>query len=160
MAKQRMKQNIIRFVGGFLLAGVVCVTGCHTTDQADTGELASVIITGHTEMEIQKATARVFLANGYSQADPLTFEKQGTAWDKAAYGGWTENPVGIKVRVHINPQDDGVCFLGCNAFLVTDPHEAAMEEEQKLSYSRRSECEKILAQIKARLDAPPETPAP
>jgi hypothetical protein len=154
-----MRQDIIRFGGGFLLAGVFCLTGCHTTDQAGTSELASVVITGHTEKEIQKATAKVFLLNGYSQAESLTFEKQGTAWDKAAYGGWSDNPVWIKVRVHINPQNSDVCFLGCNAYLVTDAHEAAMEQEQILSHSRRSECEKILKQIKARLDAPPETRA-
>jgi uncharacterized protein with beta-barrel porin domain len=153
--KKYMSQNIFRLFGWMFLAVVACLTGCQTADQADSGDMASVEISGHTEAEIQRATAKVFLSNGYQQADRLTFEKQGTGWDKAAYGGWSSNPVWIKMRANITSVDADKYILGCNAYLVTDRNEATMEEEKKLSVSHRSECKKILDQVKARLDSPP-----
>ena len=153
--KKYLKQIICPAFGWLLLAGVASLTGCQTADHADTGEMASVIISDHTPADIQQATARVFLLNGYEQTDRLTFEKQGTAWDTAAYGGWSAGPVWIKVRAYITSPSADTGILSCNAFIVTDRHQAAMEHEQKLSHSHRSECEKILNQIKARLDSQP-----
>jgi hypothetical protein len=149
-----MSQNIFRLFGWMLLAVVACLTGCQTTDQADSGDMASVEISSHTETEIRQATAATFLANGYQQADGQTFEKQGTRWDTAAYGGWSANPVWIKVKTSITSTETGRYVLGCNAYMVVDRNQAAMEEEEKLSYSHRSECKKILDQVKARLDSP------
>ena len=150
-----IKQKFCRLFGWLLLAGAVCLTGCQSTDQADSGDMASVEISGHTEVEIQRATAKVFMSNDYQQADRLTFEKQGTGWDKMAYGGWSPNAVWIKMRVNITPAEMDKYILGCNAFIVTDRNVATMEEEKKLSISHRSECKKILDQIKAMLDSPP-----
>ena len=138
-----------------LLAVAACLTGCQTADQADSGDMASVEISGHTEAEIQQATAKIFLSNGYQQADRRIFEKQGTGWDKMAYGGWSPNPVWIKMRINITSADTDKYILGCNAYLVTDRNEATLEEEKKLSVSHRSECKKILDQVKTRLDSPP-----
>ncbi len=137
-----------------LLAGAACLTGCQTADQADSGDMASVEISGHTEAEIRQATARAFLANGYQQADGQIFEKQGTRWDTAAYGGWSANAVWIKVKTSITSAGTGRYVLGSNAYMVVDRNQAAMEEEEKLSVSHRSECKKILDQVKARLDSP------
>ena len=53
----------------FLLAVAACLTGCQTADQADSGDMASVEISGHTETEIQQAAAKVFLSSGYQQKD-------------------------------------------------------------------------------------------
>jgi hypothetical protein len=153
--KKYMSRNIFWLFGWLLLAGAAGLTGCQTTDQADSGDMASVEISSHTEAEIQQATAKVFLSNGYQQADRLTFEKQGTGWDKAAYGGWSPNPVWIKMRANITSMDADKYILGCNAYLVTDRNEATLEEEKKLSVSHRSECKKILDQIKTGLDSPP-----
>ena len=50
--KKYIKQNICRgCLAGMLLAGAACLTGCQTADQADSGDMASVEISGHTEAE-------------------------------------------------------------------------------------------------------------
>jgi len=154
-----MKFNIRQWFGLALLAGVVGLSGCQTTDQADTGALASVAVPGHTVAAIQRATTKVFASNGYQQADPLVFGKPGTAWDTAAYGGWSTGSIWIKVRVYIVAPKTGDCTLSCNAYMVTDRNQPGMEQEQKLSHSRRSECKKILDQVKTLLDSQPETAA-
>ncbi len=152
--------KLFRSLAWTLLAGLVCLAGCRTTDQADSGELASVTISGRTEAEIQQAAAGVFLADEYQQVNPLTFEKRGTGWDKLAYGGWSSNPVWIRMRLNITSAGDGRFILAGNAYAVVDRHEASMEEEKPLSVSYRSECKKILDQVKARLDSPPDVVPP
>ena len=158
--KNHLKQNFFRWFGWLLLAGAACLTGCQTTDQAGSGDMASVEISGHTESEIRQATAKAFLANGYQQTDSQTFEKQGSHWDTAAYSGWSANAVWIKVKTNITSAETGKDVLACNAYLVTDRNIATMEQEQKLSMSHRSECKKILDEVKAALDAPPAAGAP
>jgi hypothetical protein len=153
--KNYLKQNICRSFGWALLVGVACLTGCSTTDQADSGDMASTKISGHTDAEIQQAAAGAFLSNGYQKIDRLTFEKQGTGWDKMAYGGWSPNPVWIRMRINITSAGAGQSILACDAYAVVDRNEASMEEEKKLSVSYRSECKKILDQARARLDSPP-----
>ena len=154
--KHDLKHNIRRLSGWILLAGFACLGGCSTTDQADSGEMASVAISGHTDVEIQRATAKVFLSNGYQQVNPQTFEKQGTGWDKVAYGGWSSNPVWIRMRINITSAGAGRSILASDAYAVVDRNDTSMEEEKKLSVSYRSECKKILDQAKARLELPPD----
>jgi hypothetical protein len=153
--KNYLKQSVCRSLGWALLVGVACLTGCSTTDQADSGDMASMKISGHTDAEIQQAASGAFLSNGYQKIDRLTFEKQGTSWDKMAYGGWSPNPVWIRIRINITSAGAGQSILACDAYAVVDRNEASMEEEKKLSVSYRSECKKILDQARARLDSPP-----
>ena len=154
--KHYLMQNICRSFGWALLAGVAGLTGCKSTDSADSGNMASVNISGHTDAEIKQAAAKVFLWNGYQQVNPLTFEKQGTSWDKMAYGGWSSNPVWIRMRINVTPGEAGQTILACDAYAVVDRGEGSMEEEKKLFTSYRSECKKILDQTKVRLDSPPD----
>jgi len=158
--KNYFEQKLCRAFGWLLLIGVTCLTGCQTADQADSGDMASVEISGHTEAQIQQATAKAFLANGYQQADSQTFEKQGSSWDTVAYNGWSLDAVWIKVKTSVTEMETAKYALACNAFLVTDRHEVIMEQEQKLSVSHRSECKKILDQAKAALDSPRATGTP
>ena len=151
-----MKNYLNQSICWSLLVGIACLGGCSTTDQADSGEMASVTISGHTDAEIQRATAKVFLSNAYQQVDLRTFEKQGTGWDKMAYGGWSSNPVWIRMRINITSAGAGQSILAGDAYAVVDRNEATMEEEKKLSVSYRSECKKILDQAKARLELPPD----
>ena len=116
------RQNICRLSGWTLLIVVACLTGCRTTDQADSGEMASVTITARTEAEIQQAAAKVFLANEYQQINPMTYEKQGTGWDKMAYGGWSANPVWIRMKINITSAGDSQFTLACDVYAIVDRH--------------------------------------
>jgi hypothetical protein len=151
-----LKQNILRPFSWTLLVGIICLTGgCRTTDQADSGDMASVTISGRSDAEIQQAVAKVFAANEYHQVNRLTFEKQGTGWDKVNYGGWSPNPVWIRMKINITSTEPGQSILACDAYAVVDRNQASMEEEKKLSVAYRSECKNILDQTKARLGSPP-----
>ena len=154
--KHYLMQNICRLFGWALLAGVAGLTGCKSTDSADSGDMASVKISGRTDPEIEQAAAKVFLSDGYQQMNPLTFEKQGTSWDKVAYGGWSSNPVWIRMRIKVTSTEAGQSILACDAYAVVDRGEGNMEEEKRLFASYRSECKKVLDQAKARLDSPPD----
>ena len=149
-----------RLFGWLLLAGLAGLTGCQTADQAHSGDLASVQIPGRTDTEIEQAAARAFLANGYQQVDARTFEKQGTSWDKLAYGGWSSNPVWIRVKLKINSPEAGQTVLGCAAFRVVDRNDVTMEVENEISHSYRAEFKKILDQAKAILDSSPGAGTP
>src|SRR5260221_1115429 len=114
--KNYPKQNICRSLGWTLLVGIACLTGCRTTDQADSGEMASVKISARTGAEIQQAVAKAFLANEYQQVNPMTFEKQGTVWDKMDYGGGGPGP-GL-VRMSIQISSPGQPWVNCASQMV------------------------------------------
>jgi hypothetical protein len=158
--KNYLRQNVCWLLGWILLIGFAGLTGCKSTDSADSGELASVKISNRTDAEIERAAAKVFLADAYEQIDLKTFDKQGTSWDKMAYGGWSSNPVWIRMRINIVSAEPGQSILACDAYAVIDRDEPSMMEEKKLSVAYRSECKKILDQVKARLEAPPDKGVP
>jgi len=150
-----MIRNINLSAGWIFLVGLVCLTGCQTADQAHSGHMASVEIYGHTEAEIQKATAAAFIENGYYKIGDLTFEKKGSGWETANYGGWSATTVWIRMRAEITTVDSRKYTLGCNVFVVDAHGEAGMETERKFMFAKRSECKKILDEVKAALEAPP-----
>lgn len=141
------------------LIGLAVLTGCSTADQAHTGRMASVEISGHTQAEIEKATVKAFLANGYQKMAGLNFEKKGSGWETANYGGWSADPVWVRVRVELTSMETGHYTLGCDAFAVESHGEVGTEMEHKFMFAKRSECKKILDETRAALEAPPAPPA-
>jgi len=148
----RMTHGFYRMVGWILLSGVAALTGCHTADEARSGQMASVVISGHTPAEIQTATATAFRENGYRQIGELIFEKQGSGWESMNYGGWSSETVWIKVRAKIITVDSVNYTLSCDAFAVEAHSEGIMQIERKFKFAKRSECKKILNQVKAALN--------
>jgi hypothetical protein len=148
-----MRACLLKLIGWMCLAGLVGLTGCRTADQANTGHMASVEIHGHTEAEIQAATTKAFLADGFVAKGRLTFEKKGSVWDTINYGGWSADLVRLRVRANIIAPDLDTHILDCDAFIVSGRGEF-METEQKPVFAMRSECKKILDAVKAMLEAP------
>jgi hypothetical protein len=145
-------------IGGALLAGLVCLAGCKSPDEADTGQMASVTITGHTEAEIVRATMATFIEDGYTKTDGLVFEKKGSTWESFNYGGWSGEKVWTRVKVMITTLEPDGFILGCDAFAVQDHGSVSMEDEHKFLFDKRSDCKKILDQVKAALDKPATPP--
>ncbi len=81
------------------------------------------------------------------------FEKQGSTWDTANYGGWTDGQVWIKVRAEIIFVETDQFKLGCDAYAVQGHGDIASEMEHKYVFAKKSECKKILDEAKAALDA-------
>ena len=149
-------QNV---AGGLVALALLIVTGCRTTDAAHSGDMASVMITGHTEAEIRQAVAAVFLAHGFETDSDLVFDRKAAAMETAAYGGWSTNPVWLRMRVVLISPEEGRFILGCNAFLVKDRNRGLLEDEQSYTFQKRDECKDLLDQVKARLAREPATSA-
>jgi len=150
-----MIRSIYRTVAWISLTGFAVLTGCQSADQAHSGHMASVEIYGHTEAQIQKAAAAAFIENGYNKVGDLTFEKKGSAWETANYGGWSATTVWIRMRAEISTVDSQNYTLACDVFVVDAHGEAGMETERKFLFAKRSGCKKILDEVKAALETPP-----
>lgn len=147
-----MKKFLPSLAAAMLLVTAIFLAGCQTTaDHAHSGQMASLVISGHTEVEILRAMKAVFLADGYEHTSDLIFDKKGSAWDTAAYGGWFSGSVWIRLKATVDAAPNGDYVIGCDAYRVIGRNEGVMEEEHKATYSERSECKKILDEIKTRL---------
>jgi hypothetical protein len=153
-----MKRFIAKTEWLGLLALICILAGCKTTDAAGDGSAASVVIYGHTAEEVRQTTTEVFGWNGYTQVADLTFEKQGTKWDKVTYGGWGVDTVWFKMRVRLTSKAENSQVLGCDVFLVEKNSDDFMNSERKLEFAKADECKKILDQIKQRLTQPAAKP--
>jgi len=141
-----------------LLASVLMfVSGCQSTSGSKGKRgFASVTIPNRTPEDVVRATVAVFRADGYRDviATPgdMVFEKTGTGWNQAAYGGWVDaKPVMVRVRAGVDAQPDGASRLWCDAYMVADPGDAHFEEEHKLTRVRRGPYQDLLEQVAAQL---------
>lgn len=150
-----MNKFIQKVACGWVALALLIVAGCRTADEAHSGDMASVAISGHTEAEIRQATAAVFLANGFETSGDLVFEKKASGMETAAYGGWSTNPIWLRIRMMLFSPEQGRYILGGNAFLVKDRNKGLLEDEQRYTFQKRDECKALLDQIKARLAAGP-----
>lgn len=141
-----------------LLFAVLFLTGCKTADLAQTGQMASLEITGHSEVEIIRAIQAVFANEGYDHTHDLVFDKKGSVWDKAAYGDLNTDSTWIRAKVTIDPLPTDGYVIGFNLYMVNNHNEGVVETEQKISYAKRSECKVIVNEIKAQLDPGTATP--
>jgi hypothetical protein len=149
-----MKQILHSVAGSFFLLAAIFLTGCRTADRANSGQMASLQISGRSEADILRSMKAVFLAEGYEHMGDLTWDKKGSAWDAAAYGGWSLGAVWVRLKATVDSTATDDYVIGCNAYMVNDRNQGVMEEERKMSLAGRSECKKILDEVKARLDSP------
>jgi hypothetical protein len=147
-----MKQIFQRVMVSLPLVAILVVGGCRTSaDLADADHMASLTISGHSEVDILRAMEAVFVADGYQHMGDLTFDKKGSAWETALYGGWNEGGVWIRLKGSVDPGPSGTYVIGCDAFRVTGHNQGVMEEEKKTTHAYRDECKKILNEVQARL---------
>jgi hypothetical protein len=154
--RSRVVSSCARWAAGLLLLlAAFLPAGCKTDpDTTNSGQMASLEITGHSEVEILRAMKDVFESNGYEHMDGLTFDKKGSLLDTAAFGGWNSGGVWIRLKASVDPAPDGNAesyVIGCDAYRVVGRNEGVMEEEKKTPHSNRAECQRILEKIKERL---------
>jgi hypothetical protein len=140
------------------LLGIACAvfsTGCLSSGKSDAASFASVVISGHTMVQIEEATTAVFRAHEYTRKDggaDLRFERDGTRTDQAAYGGWLdESRVKVRVRAQIVPLGAGLYRLQCRVWMVKNPGDSFFEEEVKLTSLSSRPYQKLLNEVASRL---------
>lgn len=144
-----------------LLAGAMLLAGCRTGPQnAPAVHLASLTLSGCSEADILRAMQVVFPAHGYLHVSDMNFDKKGTVWQTALYGGWGEDGVWIRLRASVDPLPDGTYLVGCDAFRVTGHNQGVMEEEKPAAHGYRDECQKILQEVRSRLASGSTATAP
>ncbi len=141
-----------------LLGTVACATllGCKSPDKPASASFASVQISGHTPQEIRAATLSVFQQDGFMpvgvEGFDLVFEKEGSKWDRIAYGNWLDdNAVWLRVRVSLVPASPGAYRLQCQAFKVRDKGDKVFEEEVRLRSNHSKPYQALLDKVMGRL---------
>ena len=141
--------------GALWLSLALCLVGCQSPT-ASKKHLASVLISGHSPEKILRVTVEVFRADGYRDIAPspeaMVFEKTGTGWNHATYGGWTDaKPVTVRVRAGVETQPDGTHRLWGDAYMVADAGDSLFEEEHKLTRVRRGPYQGLLNKVAEQL---------
>ncbi len=154
-----MKQTFRLITGPFLLTVALVLAGCRTpdTDQTNSGQMASVEVAGHSEVEILRVLKATLVDNGYEHMQDLVFDKKGSVMDTAFFGGWDSGGVWIRLKLTVDPAPSGNSnyVIGCDAYRVIAHNQGVMEEEKKTRHSNRAECARILQAIKDRLAGSP-----
>ena len=153
-----MKPTLQTVLASMLLATAsTALIGCKSPAKPESASFASVQIQDHTAEQIRAATVVVFQQDGYTPVDVgragMVFEKQGSRWDKIAYGSWIDDSgVWVRVRVSVVPLSEGVFRLQCQAFRVRDKGDAVLEEQVRLRNNRgkpyQALLDKVLGQLK------------
>ena len=146
-----------RLAGLFAVLSVLLLAGCKSSSGGGgSSGFASVVIAGRTETQIRQAAETVFKASGYEVFLPpgggMTFEKQGSAANNIAYGGWIEDrTTRVRVKAEIVLQPDGSHRLQCQAYMVAHAGDNFFQEEHKLSHFSAKPYQKLLDETALRL---------
>jgi hypothetical protein len=147
-------QNLLLWLALSLVGSLV--VGCRTHETSPTTKFASVVIRGNTPGQIENVARDVFIENGFrsapSKSDSLVFERKGSRLDEAAYGGWMNQALWVRVKAAVFPVGEAAFRLECNAYRVEDKG-TSTEAETKLW--RSSPYQKLLDQVASRLKNKP-----
>jgi hypothetical protein len=128
--------------------------------------MASVALQGPTTAQIRQTALDVFKENlfqaSYAGPENLVFEKPGSRMNDMAYGGWFDEPVWVRVKLVITRYGVESHLVACDAFIVRDRGSSVFEEEQRFYKISKGPYQKMLKEIKARLEkaTPAKSPAP
>jgi hypothetical protein len=130
--------------------------GCKSAGKPAAGCFASVEINGNTPGQISRVAVEVFRENGYLAAHSgppeMVFEKRGSTMNNLAYGNWMGGePVWVRVKVSIVRTGEMANRLQCTASLLRDRN-GLMEEEIKVSRLRSGPYQKLLEEVRRRLN--------
>lgn len=141
-----------------LLAGVAgaALVGCKSLDKPASASFASVRVQGFSREQIRAATMVVFAQDGYTvvklEGSELAFEKEGSRWDRIAYGNWMDNDaVWVRVNVSVLPLSDGVFLLQCQAFKVRDKGDRVFEEQVRMKNNHSKPYQALLDKVPGQL---------
>jgi hypothetical protein len=112
-------------------------------------------IQGRSLEEIQKTTAEVFGAEGYTERgrnpEMMVFDRAGSRRDAAKYGGWSGEGVTMRVRVGFTGLAGGNYRLQADATAVEDAGDPLFEDESRAMTLNRRPYQNLLDEVAKRL---------
>ena len=138
-----------------LMTLLVGSSGCSSTPKQAAGFLASVQLEGQTRVAIQQAVEKVFLENQYEvirMAPEMVFDKRAGTMKMLAYGNLGGGNVFNRVKVPIKNDGVGGHVIGANVYVVRDRGDPVFEDEQKLLRIGGGDYQKMLDEVKTRLN--------
>ena len=116
---------------------------------------ASARIQGRSLAEIQQTATAVFREKGYALAaatpGQLVFQRPGSLWDVAKWGGWMGGGVTMRVKVRLSEMPDGAHLLQADAYAVQDSDDPFFQIESRNMLLNRAPYQKLLDEVARRL---------
>jgi len=128
------------------------LAGCQSLNEPDTGNLASVEITGQPMSNVQAATTSVFTANSFTGGpigpNEFSFMRPGSRMDQIAYGSYMfKRPVMVKVNVTTTQRTADVIVVACKAWLMEEDPDPVFQDSHKVGIFSRGTYEDLLQQV-------------
>jgi hypothetical protein len=119
---------------GWLAAlSALVVGGCSSIGGGLPAGQAQVVISGHSEGEIQLKAEEVFYRHDFAfkggNAGRMYFERAGGALDNLLYGNWQGEDTFTKVTLFIKPLGDDSFELRARSMVVRDTFGEAVDDE-------------------------------
>ena len=151
----------LKIIAATLAVGVALATGCQSGRQAGTASHASVKIDGRPLTEIRQTTSVVFREGGYTLAantpQQMVFERLGSRRDVVKWGGWTEGGVVMRIKVDIIETAGGACLLQANAYAVQNSDDPFFRTESRNVLLNRAPYQKLLNEVRRRVETEGKT---
>lgn len=148
---------ILYLAAGLAVLALAVCTGCSSTGDKTVGSHAGVTLRGHNVTDVVLTTRDVFEANGFAlkhaETDRMVFERPGTKSDRFKYGSFGSPDVIIRAKVDLEQLGPDTFFLRCDAFSVRDAGDSVLEDETRLILGGGRQYQKILDEVKSRLDS-------
>ena len=139
----------------FLLALGLAGGGCQSSRQGKSA-FASVEIQGKTPEAIRQVTRQVFEEEGYTGSwgvMSMVFDRPASTLNNLVYGDWDLHSMSVRVEVNIAELGPGGYRVSCDASRVRDAGDRVFQDSQKLKKISKGPYQKMLNQVKQRLDA-------
>src|SRR5262245_23270778 len=132
--------------------------GCRSGTPGSMSHASVQIPTRPTET-IQQTTIAVFREQGYtltrSSMNEMIFDRPGTAYDAAKWGGWSGQGVMMRVKVNQSNLGDGTSLLEADAYAVQNSSDPFFQTESRNITLNRVPYQNMLNEVANRLKATP-----
>jgi hypothetical protein len=140
------------------LALIALAPGC-ASNKSEFGDRTAVMIRNRTPKEIIDSTIVVFQEKGFqvkiSTKTEAIFERKGSEWQAATWGGWSGTGVWERATVRLSDYGAGAYLLEANVEIIGDKGDAFMEDSRPLPRRARKPYQEMLNDVQGRLQGPP-----
>ncbi len=119
--------------GWLAVLGVMVLSGCSSIGGGLPAGQAQVVISGHSESEIQRKAEEVFFRHNFAfrggDTGRMYFERAGGMMDNLLYGNWQGEDTSTKVTLFIEAKGVDLFELRTRSMVVRDTFGEAVDDE-------------------------------